>query len=146
MYQTEIYLGNQVGNMIVDRAEGWYMSADNYVRVAVENVEKNLAKYSQCFPTCCNTPIMSGYWPEISILTKIKSEGVTQYQEMVRTIRWSVDLGRVDILLETALMSTYLGLPCRGYLKHIFHIFGYLKVNPKRKLCFEPQHRIINDL
>ena len=59
---------------------------------------------------------------------------------MVVVIRWSVDLGKVDILLDTALMSTYLTLPPRGNLEHIFHVFGHLMVNPKRKFCFDPQH------
>ena len=54
-----------------------------------------------------------------------------KYQEIVGVLRWAVDMGRVDILLETALMSTYLDLPRRRHLKQIFHVFGYLKVNLK---------------
>ena len=57
---------------------------------------------------------------------------------------WEVELGRVGILLETTLISAYLSLPCRGHIEHIFHIFRYIKVNPKIKLCFDPQHLEIN--
>ena len=88
---------------------------------------------------------MSGYWTETNTFPKLKSEGVAQYQYMVGLLRWEVDLGRVDILLETALMSTYLAFPHRGHLEHIFHVFGYLKANPKRKLCFDPQHPKIHE-
>ena len=42
-------------------------------------------------------------------------------------------------------MSTYLTLPRRGHLDHIFHVFGYLKVNLKKKLCFDPQQLAIYD-
>ena len=59
--KPDIYLGAQVGNMIVDGADGWYMSADNYVGAAIENVEQNLTKSNQRLPTGCKTPIMSGY-------------------------------------------------------------------------------------
>ena len=64
---------------------------------------------------------------------------------MVEVIRWTVELGRVDILLDTALMYTYLALPHRGHIKQAFQIFGYLKVNPKRKLCFDPQNSTIDE-
>ena len=87
---------------------------------------------------------MSGYQPENDIFPELKSEGVTQYQEMVGVLSWSVDLSQVDILLETALISTYLAFPCRGHLKHLFHVFGSLKANPKRNLFFDPQHPKIN--
>ena len=40
MEKPKIYLGEKVVKMILDRAEGWYMSAEKYVRVAVEKVEK----------------------------------------------------------------------------------------------------------
>ena len=83
---------------------------------------------------------MSGYRLETDTSTKLKSEGVTQYQEMVGVLRWEFDLGRIDIFLETALISTYLDLPCREHLEQAFHVFGYLKVNPKRNICFDPHH------
>ena len=135
MDQPKIHLGAQVGNMIVDGEEGWF----------VENVEQNHAKSNQLLPIHCKTPIMSGYRPETDTSPEIKAEGVTPYQEVFRVLRWAVELGRVDILLETALMSTYLPLLCRGHLKQIFHNFGYLKMKPKRKLCFDPHHPAINE-
>ena len=118
---------------------------EKYVRDAVDNFEQNLAKSNQRLPTCCKTPIMSGYWRENDTSTKLKTKGVTQYQDMVGVLRWVVELGRVDILLETALMSTYLALPRRELLEHILHVFGYLKVNPNRNLCFDPQHPAIDE-
>ena len=35
----KIYLRDQVGKMFMDGAEGWYISAEKYVRAAVENIE-----------------------------------------------------------------------------------------------------------
>ena len=87
MEQPKIYLRAQVRKMIVERAEGWYMSVDKYVSAAVENVEQNIAKSNQHFPTCCKNPIMSGYWPETDTSPELKYEGVTQYQDMVRVLR-----------------------------------------------------------
>ena len=109
------------------------MSAEKYVRDYVDNVEKNLAKYNQRLPTCCKTPIMSIYQPETDTLPNLKPKGVTQYQEMIRVIRWVVDLGRVDIILEMALISTYLALPHREHTEQVFQMFRCLKPNPERK-------------
>ena len=61
--QYKIYLGYQVGKMIVDVAEGWYMYTENYFRAAMENIEQNLAKSNYRLTTRCKTPIMSGYHP-----------------------------------------------------------------------------------
>ena len=48
-------------------------------------------------------------------------------------------------MLETYLVSTHLALPRRGHLEQLHHIFGYLKMNPKRKLFFDPQHPNIDE-
>ena len=102
--------------MIVDGAEGWYISAESCVRATVDNVENNIAKSNQRLHIHCKTLIMYGYWPETSTSLEIKYEGVTHYQERVGLLRWSVELGQVYILLETELMSIYLALPCGGIL------------------------------
>ena len=73
------------------------------------------------------------------------TEGLQRYQELISILRWAVELGRVDILLETALMSTHPALPRRRHLEQLYHIFSYIKVNPKRKLFFDPQHPNIDE-
>ena len=42
-------------------------------------------------------------------------------------------------------MSTHFALPRRGHLEQLYHIFGYLKMKPKRKLFFDPQHPNIDE-
>ena len=42
-------------------------------------------------------------------------------------------------------MSTHLALPRRAHLEQLHHIFGYLKMNPKSKLFFDPQHPNIDE-
>ena len=59
---------------------------------------------------------------------------------MIGVLRWAVELGRLDILLETSLLSAYLASPGEGHLEAVYHIFGYLKWHPKRKIAFDPEH------
>ena len=42
-------------------------------------------------------------------------------------------------------MSTHLALPRVRHLEQMFHVFGYLKENPKRKISFDPDHPFIDD-
>ena len=51
-----------------------------------------------------------------------------------------MELGRVDILLETALLSNHLALPRLGHLHAVYRVFGYLKLYPKRKLAMDSTH------
>ena len=56
-----------------------------------------------------------------------------------------VELGRVDILLNTSLMSAHLALPRLGHLEKLIHMFWYLKAHPKRKLAFDAAHSNIDE-
>jgi hypothetical protein len=64
--------------------------------------------------------------------------------ELIGQFRWAVEIGRVNILLETSLLSSYLAMPRVGHLEQEFHIFGYLQTHPKRKIGFDPSHPEIN--
>ena len=72
-------------------------------------------------------------------------EGVQFYKEMIGIILWAVEIGRVDILLEVSLLSSHLALPIIGHLQSVYHIFGYLKQVPKRKLYFDPLSPLISE-
>ena len=87
---------------------------------------------------------MCGYRPETDTSHELKYERVTQYQDMVGVLRWAVELGRFDILLETVLISTYLNLLRRGYLEQVFHVVRYLRANQKINICFDPKYTTIN--
>ena len=73
------------------------------------------------------------------------ADSVQQYHEIIGQLRWAVDIGRLDILLETLLLSSYLAVPRVGHLEKALHVFGYSKVHRKRKLGFDSAHPTINE-
>ena len=75
----------------------------------------------------------------------MKADGITEYHELVGVLRWAVELGRVDINWEVSLMSSYLASPRIGHLQQIYHMFGYLKLKPKRKLGFDHSEPLISE-
>ena len=48
------------------------------------------------------------------------------YQNLIGVLRWLIELGRIDVLLEVSLLSQYLAAPRIGHLQQLFNIFRYL--------------------
>ena len=78
------------------------------------------------------------YYPELESSLELSSNDITLFQEMIGVLRWTVEIGLVDILLELSLLSSYQASPRQGHLEQIYHIFAYLKHKPKITLYFNP--------
>ena len=143
--EPEMYLGAEISKMQGDNGEFWTMSGEKYVKTAVSNLEDVLTSRGHRLPTKCYTPLSNNYKPELDTSQELKADGVVEYQELVGVLRWAVELGRVDINLEVSKMSSYLASPRIGHLQQIYHIFGYLKQKPKRKLGFDPTEPLISE-
>ena len=79
--------------MSVDGFEGWTMSSEKYVKSAIENIEQTLAETNQRLPTKCQTPLSSGYRPELDTSPELKTEGLQRYQEFNRSLAYGTILG-----------------------------------------------------
>ena len=90
-------------------------------------------------------PLQTGYRPETDDSAELKAYGLHYYQELIGILRWIVELGRVNILLETLLISAHLALPRIGHLEQVIHMFGYIKLHPKRKIEFVAAHPSIDE-
>jgi hypothetical protein len=67
------------------------------------------------------------YHPAEDTSAELDAEGLGYYQELIGVLRWAVEIGRLDILLEISLLSSHLALPREGHLEQVYHIFAYLK-------------------
>jgi hypothetical protein len=107
--------------MIIDGVESWTMSAEKYCAESVKNVEAvALEKKGLRLPSKCYTPMSTDYLPKLDTTDELKSDGVQYYQELIGILWWAVELGRVGILLETALTSTRMALPRIGHLNRLY--------------------------
>ena len=135
----DMYLGCGIANVRSNSGrQCWTLSSEKYIKAAVTNVEEKLAKSNLRLPTKCPTPMMSGYHPAEDTSPELNAEGMNYFQELIGVLRWAIELGRVDILLEVSLLSCHLSLPRSGHLQQVYHIFGYLKHSPRRRLFFDP--------
>eukprot|EP00980_Cylindrotheca_fusiformis_P019105 scaffold6452_cov132-Cylindrotheca_fusiformis.AAC.1 len=136
----EMYLGAGVNHVKTSNGTPcWALSSEKYLKTAIANIEEKLAKSGNRLPSKCSTPFKSGYQPSADTSKELDAQGVQFYQELIGILRWAVELGRVDMLLEVALLSSHLALPRVGHLQALYHIFGYLKQSPRRRLFFDPE-------
>ena len=144
--EPETYLGAGLSKMTTaNGTEYWSMSSEAYCKAAVINVDSKIRDEGRRLLSKCDTLMRSVYRPELDVSPDLKADGVQYYQELIGVLRWAVELGSVDILYEVATMSTHLAMPRIGHLQELFHMFGYLKDNPKRKLVFNPDHPMVSE-
>ena len=80
----------------------------------------------------------TAYHPSEDVSKEMDIRGVQYYQELIGVLRWAIEIGRVDILLEISLLSSHLAMPRIGHLQAVYQVFSYLQAVPKWKLYFDP--------
>ena len=142
----DIYLGALIQKVeTADGTECWIMSAEKYVKAAVENVKLKPEKSNCRLPPRCDTPMSTTYHTSEDVIKEMNAEGMQVYQELIGILRGAVNIGRVDILLEVSLLSCQLALPRVGHLQAVYRVCVYLKQVSKRKLYFDPRKPMISE-
>jgi hypothetical protein len=55
-----------------------------------------------------------------------------------------VELGRIDIITEVSILSTYLCLPRDGHLEAVFRLFAYLGLHHNARVVFDPTYPAVD--
>ena len=141
-----MYLGAQITETVNDNGtKCWTLSLEKYLKAAIVNVEETLVKTGNRLTSNYPTPFISGYHSAKDTSPELYAEGVKMFQELIGVLRWPIEIGRIDILLEVSLLSSYLAIPRVGHLEQVYRIFGYLKHSPRRRLFMDPDHPNISE-
>ena len=62
------------------------------------------------------------------------------YQTKIGVLRWMVELGRIDIIIEVSMLASKIALPQEAHLEAVFHTFGYLKGHYNARMVFDPTY------
>ena len=110
----------------------WAMSGREYVQNAVNVVKEILSKDGLALKTgkLADRPMAKSYHPELDVTRELDKGGSSKYHQLIGMLRWAVELGRVDILLEVSLLSSHLANPREGHLDAAYNIFAYLSKQP----------------
>jgi hypothetical protein len=133
------YLGAKIKNWSIpnDARQIWSMNCMQYLKEAVKNVEGELEKSNLVLRGKPTTPMQAGYRPELDVSPILNPEQANYYQSLIGILRWEVELGRIDIYVDVALLSSHLAEPRAGHLDQVFHIFNYLKHHMNSHLVFD---------
>ena len=92
--------------------EYWSVSAYTYIKNAVRNVKLLLKKGGRGLKSTAKSPFSnSSYRPEVDTTDECDDKGASRYSQLIGVLRWAVELGRIDIYTEVALLPQHLALP-----------------------------------
>ena len=113
-----------------------------------ENVKLQVAKHGLTFPTSkkySGSPFTTQmYRPELDVSKLCDESKLNLYQNLIGVLRWVCELGRVDVLFETSLLSQYLAQPREGHLIQAINIFSYLDHHNRTWLVLDPTRFEVN--
>jgi hypothetical protein len=136
--EPETYLGADVRrHELADGQKAWAISSDTYVRRAVEEVERELAKVSKQLKKKVVSPLASGYRPELDASPELDENRASYFASLMGVLRWCIELGRIDIIVEVNLLARFQACPREGHLEQMFHLFAYLKRYNRSSLVFD---------
>ena len=105
----KIYLGANVSKyQLEDGRTSWCMSARDYVKNAVKNVERELLTVShQGLKAKADRPYPVGYRAETDVTPELNDDLANQYQQLIDVLLWACELGWIDILFEISLLASH---------------------------------------
>ena len=145
--EPERYLGANVhcDKQLPNGRLCYAMSANDYVKEAVKQVERNVDEHNKKnganvrLPSgrSSDRPYAKSYRPELDSTDCLDDALASLYMSYIGILRWSVELGRFDIATEVSHLSSYLVSPRQGHLDAVYNIFGYLKRHGRSSLYFD---------
>ena len=130
------YLGANFEQIQLDDGSwAWSMTSEHYVKNLIETVSDLLAEDGRelkgTFKQKSHAgPLPITYAPELDNTQECSEEHASRYRQIIGILQWAVELGRLDIHFEVAMMSQYLANPREGHLEALYLIVHYLKKNP----------------
>lgn len=126
----------------------WAMSADSHIKKALQVVKERLETDQVKFKSkrTAEQPFSNqDYRPELDTTEECNEDQIQFFQSLIGIARWLCELGRVDILTETSMLSAYLARPRVGHLHQALHMFKYLEDHNRSRVVFDPTYLDIND-
>ena len=141
-----LYLGAHLRKVSLDNhASAWAIGSSQYVKAAIANVETTLSQRDRKPLLRVDAPLSPGYRPELDITPELTPTDASLFQSLIGTLRWIVELGRVDICCEVSMLSSHLALPREGHLEQLLHIFAYLKKYHNTEMVLDPSDPVIDE-
>ena len=104
------------------------------VEVVLKDYDRQLRKVK----SAGKQPLQNGYWLDLEQSDDLSPDLAARYLQLIGVLRWVVELRRIDISTEVAVMSKYLDLLPLEHLRCLYHMFEYLMKNEVSMVVFSP--------
>ena len=74
-------------------------------------------------------PYFSSYRPELEVTNELYEEFTKRFQKIIGVLRWSIELGRIDIMAELSCLSQHSCSFLDGHLIALCKVFRYQQNN-----------------
>ena len=135
------YLGNTIAKRHLDSTNEDYhaMGSETYIREAIKVIRVNTTCLRLNVPGRGEQPFSNVvYRPELDATNFCSHEQLAFYQQVLGILRWIIELGRIDILYETSVLSQYLANPREGHLLQALRVIHYLEKHLSSWIMFDP--------
>jgi len=144
--EPEMYLSADISMYeLKDGMKAWSLLSNTYVKRAVAEVQRELALVGKCLKKKVYSPLASGYRPEFDASPELDATRASYYASLMGVLRWCIELGRVDIIVEVGLLARFQACPREGHLEQLFHIFAYLKKYDWSRLVFDWTEPVLDE-
>lgn len=141
------YLGAKIGRYTIegDDVEKWTMSAEDYLKNQIREIEKWLLENDMKLKTRAPSVFPTGYRPELDNSALCDVDLIHVYQQKIGVLRWAVELGQINITTEVSMLAAYCAAPRIGHFNAMLHIFAFLKLHPRSRLVFDDSYVPIDE-
>jgi hypothetical protein len=108
--------------------------------MVVKNLEDWMKDKSYRLPRRASTPMSPKYRPELDVSEVLDAQTANYYQSLIGVLRWTVEIGRIDITTEVSMLAAFMAMPRKGHLFAVFRVFAYLKKKHNSRLIFDPTY------
>jgi hypothetical protein len=89
-------------------------------------------------------PFTGEYKPELDASPELDPTRANFYQLQIGILHWCVELGRIGIITEVSMLSTYLCLLLEGHLEAVLRVFAYLGLHHNARVVFDPTYPAVD--
>ena len=76
--------------------------------------------------------------PELDVTPVLNAGYSAYYMSLIGVLRWIIELGQVDVCLETNAISSHMTMPRKVHIESLFYIFIHLKKYHNTEIVFDP--------
>ena len=84
------------------------------------------------------------YAPKMDVSPALDTGDASYFQSLIGILRWTVEIGHINIVTEVLILSSHLAYPQEGHLEAVLHVMGYIKHKHNSCLMFDPTYPFVD--